>query len=407
MKVGISYDNNKTPFAAGKKIIEKAIKNGNIDKPDLVLAFASGQIDGQMFFKGMQSVLPKKTPIIGGAAVGIITNKDLTYEDYPAGVAVIQADNMELRIASADNLDKDERAAGFKLIEKLANKSQDRLLLLFYDSLKVPATETSPPLMNASPPLISGIEQGLKKEVPIIGAGMVGDFALKTSYQFCGDKADKQQVTGAMIGGSLSIYSVIMHGCTPMDGIYHTITKIQGPIIFELDGKPIVDIINEIYGNEDWQTQVPIKRLTIGVNHGEKYKSFKESEYVNRLITAVLPDKKGVVIFEPDLEEGTEVQFMLRDTLKMMESVKNNSLQLIERIKAENKNPYLGLYIDCAGRAAAFSETLKEEADEVVKACNLHNIPLLGFYSGVEVAPLLGKSRGLDWTGVLMFLAGE
>jgi len=30
---------------------------------------------------------------------------------------------------------------------------------------------------------------------------------------------------------------------------------------------------------------------------------------------------------------------------------------------------------------------------------------LLGFYSGVEVAPLLGKSRGLDWTGVLLVFA--
>ena len=33
---------------------------------------------------------------------------------------------------------------------------------------------------------------------------------------------------------------------------------------------------------------------------------------------------------------------------------------------------------------------------------NHHNVPLLGFDFGVEVAPLLGKSRGLDWTGVLL-----
>ena len=27
--------------------------------------------------------------------------------------------------------------------------------------------------------------------------------------------------------------------------------------------------------------------------------------------------------------------------------------------------------------------------------------PLLGFYSRVEIAPFLGRSRPLDWTGVL------
>jgi len=36
---------------------------------------------------------------------------------------------------------------------------------------------------------------------------------------------------------------------------------------------------------------------------------------------------------------------------------------------------------------------------------NQYETPLLGFYSGVEIAPFLQKSRGLDWTGVLMVLA--
>jgi hypothetical protein len=46
-----------------------------------------------------------------------------------------------------------------------------------------------------------------------------------------------------------------------------------------------------------------------------------------------------------------------------------------------------------------------EEASEVQEVFNQYNIPLLGFYSGVEIAPLLKKSRGLDWTGVLLVLA--
>ena len=48
-----------------------------------------------------------------------------------------------------------------------------------------------------------------------------------------------------------------------------------------------------------------------------------------------------------------------------------------------------------------------EEAAEVQQVMNRYNTPLLGFYSGVEVAPILGKSRGLDWTGVLMVLAKD
>jgi hypothetical protein len=89
----------------------------------------------------------------------------------------------------------------------------------------------------------------------------------------------------------------------------------------------------------------------------------------------------------------------------MMESVRENSISLLETVAADGKRPAFALYIDCAGRAASFSETLTEEALEIRNACNRYDVPLLGFYSGVEVAPLLGKSRGLDWTGVLLVLA--
>ena len=63
------------------------------------------------------------------------------------------------------------------------------------------------------------------------------------------------------------------------------------------------------------------------------------------------------------------------------------------------------MYIDCAGRNAYFSDTLEEEAFEIVTALNRDQVALLGFYSGIEVAPLLGRSRGLDWTGVLTIFA--
>ena len=35
------------------------------------------------------------------------------------------------------------------------------------------------------------------------------------------------------------------------------------------------------------------------------------------------------------------------------------------------------------------------------------SFPLLGFYSGVEIAPFGSYSRPLDWTGVLTLLTQE
>ena len=405
MKVGIGYDNQKNFISLGKKVAENAIKNGNIEKPALVIAFCSGRVDHEEFFKGFQIVVGNQVPIIGGSAIGIITNENLSYEGYPSGAAIIESEAIRLSVASAGDLDKNEKLAGQKLAKKLSDSIDGRLLLIFYDSIKNAPTETTPPVINASPPLIEGIEEMLKSNVPIIGGGIIGDYEFNHTKQFCGSCIDDQRVVGTLFGGDFKQYYGIMHGCTPKDGIYHTITRIEGPVIYEVDESPIVDLIDDQYGNKDWRNQVPVGRLTIGVNHGEKYGDFKEENFVNRLITGALPNGQGIVIFEPDLKEGTEILFMLRNNKIMIESARKNSAGLLEKIIANGEKPVFGLYIDCAGRTAKASDTLTEEASVVQDVFNQYNTPLLGFYSGVEVAPLLGKSRGLDWTGVLLVLA--
>jgi len=404
MKVGIGYCNLQNAYESGKTTASDAVRSGNLNRHDLVLAFCSGQLDHNEFFRGIKKITDT-TPIIGGSAIGIITNDNLSYKDYPSGVAIFQFDDQKYQIAAVGDLDKDEKVAGRELTKKLSRTQEDKLLLMFYDSIKVPASPTSPPIMNASPPLIEGLEPGFPN-VPIIGAGVIGDYQFSNTKQFCGSNVCEQSVVGAILSGNFYVYHKVMHGCSPVDGIYRKITKMKGSIIYELDGKPIVEIIDKLYGNQGWREQVPLNLLTVGVNYGEQFQ-YQEDKYVNRLITGILPDGSGIGIFEPDLEQGMEIQFMLRDSNKMIESAKNNSDCLMEKILDDEKIPVFGLYIDCAGRVSEHSNTETEEAAEVQYVMNKYNIPLLGFYSGVEVAPILGKSRGLDWTGVLMVLAKD
>lgn len=405
LKIGIGYSNDQDSLLLGKKVAEKAIKNGKIDAPAMIIAFCSGQVDHEAYMKGLQTLVGEKVPIIGGSAIGIITNEHLSYDGFPAGAAIIESDTLEHIEASANHLHKDEKRAGQRLAEKLSNTIDGKLLLMFYDSIKKPPAANSPPAINGSPPLIEGIEEKLKQKVPIIGAGLVGDYDFSATQQFCGSFVESHCVIGSLIGGDFKPYYSIMHGCVPKDGIYHTITRAEGPVLYEVDGKPVIDMIDDQYGSKEWSTQLPVRRLTIGVNYGEKYGEFSEDQFVNRLIAGVLPDREGVLLFEPDLAEGSEILFMLRNNKLMMESVQKNTAALFEKIMAKGEKPVFGLYIDCAGRTALISETLTEEASEVQKIFNRYNTPLLGFYSGVEVAPLLGRSRGLDWTGVLLVVA--
>ena len=407
MKVGIGYGNEKDAFSSGKTVAESATERGAIHRADLIFAFCHGELDHDEFLGGLRSVVGDGVPIVGGSAIGVITNDWLSYEGFPAGAAIIESDQIRHRVAAVDSLDKDANLAGRKLAGALSAKKEDKLLVIFYDSIKTPPRDHTAPLLNASSPLLKGIEQDLPSTVPIIGAGLVGDYALGPTRQFCGSSVGSQSVVGVLLSGDFTPYYRIMHGCTPLDGVYHRITKAEGSNIYELDGRPIVEVIDELYGNQDWRKRNPVDLLTLGRDLGARFEGPQEADYINRLITGVLPDGKGIGIFEPDLEPGTEVQFMLRDTAKMVESAKGNSAELIEQIGAEGRKPHFGFYIDCAGRAAGYLNTAVEEAWEIQKVFTHHKVPLFGFYSGVEVAPIQGKSRGLDWTGVLLVFAED
>ena len=407
MKVGTGYSNQSDSWNAGRSVVEQALRAGDIDRPSLLFAFCSNRTDPNEFFHAMQSVVGDGVPIVGGSAIGVITNSELSYTGHPCGALALQADMPFCRVAVSDELHKGETRSGKRLAEKLQALPDDRALVVFYDSIKQSLSPGFPPALNSSAPLINGIETGLSNPLPIFGAGLVGDYEFNPTFQFCGTHVSSQSAVAALFHGTITSSHRIMHGCTPLDGVYHRVTRAEGAVIYELDGKPVVEMIDQLYGNSGWQKTRPVDLLTIGIYQGDKYSGIEEGRYINRLITGVLPGKEGICLFEPDIMEGAEVQFMARDAFKMVESARRNSLELMETIRSEGRRALFGLYIDCAGRTAAYSHTAIEEAAEVQKTLTRFGCPLLGIYSGVEIAPFLGKSRGLDWTGLLLIFTRD
>ena len=218
-----------------------------------------------------------------------------------------------------------------------------------------------------------------------------------------GSEVGAQCAAALALSGAFRPRHRIMHGCIPLDGIYRKITRMEGDVLYELDGRPVVNVIDE-FKVAGWRSHHPVNYLTVGVNCGERFGEPREDRYINRLITGITPDGQGIGMFEPDLETGMEIQFMIRDVERMAESSEENARALLGEAGGA---PAFGLYIDCAGRTAEFSHTAEEEAAGVQKVFRERGVPLLGFYSGVEIAPLMGKSRGLDWTGVLLVLTEE
>lgn len=407
MSIKIGYSMHDDAFTAGKDVIRQTANSSTLEAPHLVLAFCTSSLDQQLFIDGMASQLPRETPIVGATTIGVINNDIVCYNQPVAAALLLHSESIRTRIAWAEIRGDNEQQAGAELARKAGREKDDRFSFLLYNMIKKERTNRTLPEMNSLTSILHGIRSAETSPIPIFGGGSVGDYQFSPSKLFSRAGVDTSTLFGITFYGSFCYDYTIMHGCTPVDGEYHTITKNDGALILEIDDRPAIDVINDIYGSRDWQRELPVKELAIGMNLGEKYGPYQEQHYVTRLIAGPHLLKKGILTPEPDWHPGTEIQLMIRDTETMITSAKQRSQALLEKELHAGKKPLLGLYIDCAGRTCYFSNSLQEEAAMVQQVFNKYHVPLFGFYSGFEIAPFFEKSRGLEWTGVLILLTEE
>lgn len=400
---GVGYSDNTDSTQAGRHAAERAMSNASAATSDFTLAFCGGNHDPISFLNSVRSVVGDGT-LIGGMTVGVITSEKLGYGGYEAGVAVVSSDRIAFDPLNVGSLDVDEEAAGVKLGRMAAGRARDdsQALLLFYDSIK----SAQPFQVNLASQIVKGIEKGMgARSMPILGGGVMKDYHWRESNVFAGGDVMTQHAVGVVISGPCGVHHAISHGCEPASD-YHTITGIEGPVVKELDGKPALRVIEDIISAGapvDWQQYSLL--VTLGANRGsDPYGDFDENEYVNRLIAGVNPEDGSVVLFESDFGPGEQVQIMRRSNDQMLTSAQGISTRLMNEVK--DKDPFLGIYIDCAGRTSGFCGAGAEES-AIVRETVGSQIPLLGFHSGVEIAPFMGGSRALDWTGVLIVLTEE
>jgi hypothetical protein len=360
------------------------------------MAFCGGRHDRNAVLQGLRSQVGE-AEFVGGSAVGTITGSSLGYSGYECAVAVFPGSLPKPTIVVANGLDTSETQPGQHLGASLREVANDGdTVLLFYDSIR----SGPPPVLYVGSRLLDGLYRGLDgKELKLIGAGTIGDFQMQESYVLAGQRCLKHTAVAVVMPSVFRSHTTIMHGCMPVSSFLE-ITRIDGAVVYELDGRPALDVLLEMMGQESSPAatdQLPLT-MTLGKKHGDLYAPYDESVYVNRLILGTDPEEGSVTLFEADYQVGDQVQIMARDNQLMVQSVRDRSRELLVSLGQET--PVFALYIDCAGRSSSFSGAEVEEAS-VVQAELGGDIPMLGFYSGVEIAPLLGRSRPLDWTGVL------
>lgn len=400
-KVGVGYVDVVDSVQAGKESVLRACEQAGVrpEEVELLWLFCGGEHDAEAFLSGARGVCREGVRIWGGSTMGVVTCDQLSYRGYEAGAAAFVPDGWGVRLLSQGGLDEDEQAVGVALADALSADSEDTSgLMLLYDSIKA---YTTPPTLNMATFLLAGMEKQLQGAwAPTAGLGLLGDvFFKKQCYQFAGNRVVQQHAVLQAFHGNVRVRTEILHGCQPVSA-YHTVTASEHNILLELDGRPAFEVVRELIGLKEGEEQGADEMITVGVNLGDKFGEFDENSYQNRVCLGAHPPTGGMVMFEPDLVPGVDVQLMSRST--SANDVEKRCRAFLDSL--ENQ-PLIAFYIDCAGRASMISGAEEEEAIGVQRAF-ADCCPLLGCYTGVEIASVAGKQvpSPLDLTGVICVL---
>jgi hypothetical protein len=396
MRVG--YGRSADPVAAVRQAVAALGPSGT--QPGILLAFAGGKLDPFAVRAALADSFGP-TPVVGGSAAGVISRTGTGYSGLEVGLVAFDDPETMPQLVRCEGLDGDETAAGAALGLQVRHAVSDpAAVLMFFDSV----ASTTPPRLHAASSIVAGFNEGAgNAPVTLIGGGMLTDMNLTNAWVFDGEGVRKHAAAALIFPSCVEAASAILHGCRPVS-TFMEITRIEGATVYELDGQPALPVIEKMLGLPIGGAQGEELSLvaTLGQKQGDPFAPYDENSYVNRLILSANAAEGSITLFEPDFERGAMVQIMSRDNGLMLDSVRRGVA--VANAAAAQHDALLGLYIDCAGRASARSGAPVEEADLVVRGLDAR-IPLLGFYSGVEVAPFADqRSRPLDWTGVLTVL---
>ena len=392
MKVGIGYSDNPESSAAGLQAASMALsQTGRNDSCDMVLLFSTARHDFEVLREAVSSATGSTVPIYGGGAVGVITNEYFGYAGDQVAAACIWLDGVGCEVLVEGGLSISEEDTGKRLGQRLAESgaTSDSPVMLFYDTFDF--TEGMKMMMATW--LLAGIENGLGFIPDLTGAGLMGNHSPAPTKMWTGGGLSEHEAIALSFSGDIRMDSTIMHGCRPATG-YYTVTKAAGQAILEINGKPAIQFIDELLESAIAPEQYPFF-LIFGINHGDPWGEYDEDYYASRLCLSIDKESGAIIMFEPDMVEGTEFQLMFRSM--ELDYIKPKIDKIFEDI--EGREPVFAVYINCAGRCAGYAGSDTEDA-LVIQDTVAGRVPMLGLYTGVEIASIGGRPRGLDWTGV-------
>ncbi len=337
----------------------------DLDSPHtLVLAFgASGFADDTAPLAELDAAFAQSV-LVGCSTSGEIAGAQLS--DASISVAVVRFEHTCLRraLVSVDS-PADSFAAGVRLAAQLA-APQLKAVFVLSEGLGVNGTR-----------LVDGLARHLGPEVTVAG-GLAGDGnrfertwvlerARPTPGRICavGFYGDRLRVGNGCDGGWADF------------GPERLITRAAGNVLYELDGKPVLDLYRDYLG--DLAAGLPGTALLFPL-------SVRRSATAGAVVRAILGVDEAAksLTFAGDIPQGGIARLMRAKTEALIGSAGDAAKKALGPLGADRGA--LVVSVSCTGRRLMLGERCEDEIDSVLDAAPPGSAHV-GFYSYGEISP--------------------
>ncbi|TAK03856.1 hypothetical protein EPO34_01700 [Patescibacteria group bacterium] len=240
--------------------------------------------------------------------------------------------------------------------------------MVFSDGLRVNGTR-----------LVRGLAGALPKGVAVTG-GLSGDGAdfKKTLVGLDAPATEGQIVLVGLYGAQLRVGHGSLGGWDPF-GPERVITRSEGNVLYEIDGKPALALYKEYLG--DKAKDLPGSGLLFPLQ--VRLKEEEEEEEVTRTLLAV-DEKAQSLTFAGDMPQGALARLMKANFDRLVDGASGAGKMGIEGL--DNGQAELAVLVSCVGRKLVLKERVEEEI-EAVRAAVGEQAASCGFYSYGEISP--------------------
>lgn len=331
--------------------------------PQLVLVFASISHFEDCFFPDKWLAHLPKAQWVGCSTAGEISSAGLN--DNHIVLTAIRFDHPDFQVARAAMVE-DAAETGKSLASQLDAPDLNHVLV-FGQGVGI----------NGST-LIEGLKHILDSSV-VISGGLAGDAGqFRQSYVMSNHGVSSTDIVAIGFYGDYLRLTAGSFGGWRTFGTARLVSRVQGNILYELDGKPALELYKTYLG--DYAQDLPASALLfplaiINQNHLE-----------TGIIRTILGinEEDGSLILAGDLVEGGYVRLMHAST----DALVNGAQTAAETVATLHEDKEgLALLVSCVGRKLLMGGRTEEEVEAVGSVLG-KNMTLAGFYSNGEISPL-------------------